>query len=126
MSSFTRETTGLEVVRALSTQIKGKTVLITGPSSGTIGGQTALDLAAGSPANIILAGRNIANVQPVIDTIKKEHSGLKVHFVQVDLADNTSVRKAAEEVSEILRADGKELDVLVNNAGSKSTPQLLI
>ena len=88
-------------------------VVITGPSEGTIGGQTALDLASAGTKEIILAGRSPAKIQPVIDAIKNSGASTKVTFVQLDLTDLASVRKAAQEISS--KVD--KLDVLINNAG---------
>jgi NADP-dependent 3-hydroxy acid dehydrogenase YdfG len=135
MSRFNENTTGVEVVQALKDNIKGKTsrssvhpvehrwclfhatVLITGPSDGTIGGQTALDLANASPKHIVLAGRDISKVQPVIDKIKADHPSVTVTFVKLDLADNASVKAAADNIN------GKidQLDALINNAGGEKT-----
>ena len=52
----------------------------------------------------------------MIDQIKKEYPNVATTFVQLDLADLSSVRKAAKEIT------GKidKLDYLVNNAGSVS------
>jgi NADP-dependent 3-hydroxy acid dehydrogenase YdfG len=111
---FTAETTGDEVVKTFAAEAHGKTVLITGPSEGGIGAQTAIFLAAGKPKLIILAGRSIAKIQPVIDEIKTKDPDVKVTFVQVDLADISSVRTAASTVN----SQVEKLDVLINNAGS--------
>ena len=92
--------------------------MITGPSEGGIGAQTAIDLAAGKPQEIILAGRNKAKIQPVIDQIKTNDPHVKTTFVQLDLADLSSVRKAAQLVADKVQ----KLDVLINNAGGASTP----
>lgn len=91
-------------------------VLITGPSEGGVGAQTAIFLAAGKPKQIVLAGRTKSKIQPVIDEIKSSNPDVETLFVPLDLADNSSVRAAAKAVSEKI---GK-LDVLINNAGSKS------
>ncbi|MCJ1352652.1 MAG: hypothetical protein MMC33_002636 [Icmadophila ericetorum] len=90
-------------------------VLITGPSENGIGAQTAIHLAAGKPALIILAGRNESKIQPVVDEIKSSHPDIKTLFVQLDLTDLSSVRAAAKEI----RAKIEKLHVLINNAGSK-------
>lgn len=90
--------------------------VITGPSEGTIGGQTAIDLAGASPAEIILAGRTIANIRSVMDAVSSASPSTHVSFVQLDLADLSSVREAARKISSKI----DKLDVLINNAGSKS------
>lgn len=92
------------------------TVLITGPSEGGIGAQTALSLATANPALILLAGRSKDKVQPVINEIARINSKIPVKFVTLDLADLSSVGKAAENVKAITN----KLDVLINNAGGKA------
>lgn len=87
--------------------------MITGPSDGTIGGQTVLDLVSGSPKEIILAGRTLSKIQPVIDKIKAEHPSVVATFVHLDLTDLSSIKSAAKEVSSKIQS----LDVLINNAG---------
>lgn len=111
--AFHKDTTGAEVVKAYANETKGKTFLITGPSTGTIGGQTALDLAAGSPKTILLAGRDISKIQPVIDQIAKDHPSVETVFIKLDLTDLASVKEAAKEANS--KVD--QLDVLINNAG---------
>lgn len=113
MVAFTPTATGDEVVKAFAGEAVDKTVLITGPSDGGLGSQTAIFLAAGKPKEIILAGRNKNKIYPVIEQIQEKHPGVKATFVQLDLADLSSVRNAAKEVSEKI----EKLDVLINNAG---------
>lgn len=88
-------------------------VLITGPSGGGIGAATAISLAAGKPKTILLAGRSLPKIQPVIDEIKRKHPDVEVLFIKLDLASQASVREAAKEVNS--KVD--KLDVLINNAG---------
>lgn len=113
MPTFTAATTGDEVVKTFAAEAKGKIVLITGPSESGVGAQTAIFLAAAKPEKIILAGRNKSKIQPVIDEIQKSYPNASVMFVQLDLADLSSVRSAAKEVS----ASIPKLDILINNAG---------
>ena len=75
-----------------------------------------MSLAAGEPQEIIFAGRNKDKIQPVIEQIQERHPNVRASFVQLDLANLSSVRKAAKEISENIQ----KLDVLINNAGSES------
>ncbi|KAH8805100.1 hypothetical protein F5884DRAFT_798409 [Xylogone sp. PMI_703] len=113
MASFSARTTGDQVVSAFKSEVPGKTVLITGPSEGGIGAQTAIFLAAGKPKAIILAGRTKSKIQPVIDQIQNINREISVSFVQLDLADLSSVRHAAE----VINSQVEKLDILINNAG---------
>lgn len=89
----------------------GKTVLITGATSG-IGKATALELAAGNH-RLLLHGRATAKGEAVRDEIARRTGNSRVQPV---LADFTSLRQVAEMADRIL-ANHQRLDVLINNAG---------
>ena len=84
----------------------GRTVVITGASSGL--GLVLADRLARRGASVIMAVRDVAKGERV-------RAGLTgdLEVRQVDLADLDSVRRFADG----LHADGRHLDVLVNNAG---------
>ena len=88
----------------------GKTVLITGGTSG-IGKATATALAA-MGARVVVTGRNEERGERAVEEIRRE-SGGEVSLMLADLAVQADVRRLAEEFQE--RHD--RLDVLVNNAG---------
>ena len=83
--------------------------LVTGPGSG-IGRATALELASRG-LHLVAAGRSEARIKPVIDLIRQQ--GGSAEFLELDLASFDSVRSAASA----FLATGRNLDVLVNNAG---------
>ncbi|KAF1989016.1 NAD(P)-binding protein [Aulographum hederae CBS 113979] len=56
MPEFGYHTTGNEVASHFSSQIKGKTILITGCSPSSLGAETALTLSKHSPALLVLSG----------------------------------------------------------------------
>jgi NAD(P)-dependent dehydrogenase (short-subunit alcohol dehydrogenase family) len=95
----------------------GRTVLVTGANSG-LGLQTAAVLAARG-ATVLLACRDLQRGRTALDRVRAGSGGSDATLVQLDLADLTSVRKAADEVRAIT---GDRLDVLVNNAGVMATP----
>ena len=129
MAPFVRESTGPEVVEAFADQVKGKTskstpqvtlysiltatVVITGPSAASLGAETAKALAKASPAEIILVGRSESKINPVIKEIAEINPEIKARFVQCDLSNNDSVRKAAEEITTSV----SKIDILNNSAG---------
>ncbi|CAI7565587.1 unnamed protein product [Penicillium bialowiezense] len=110
--------TGNEVVAEHADKIKGRTFLITGPSDGGIGAETALCLASQSPSTIILAGRDRAKIQPVIDRIAHVNPKVNVIFITLNLSSQASVRSAAAEVDRHV----EHLDVLINNAALMACP----
>lgn len=95
----------------------GRTVLVTGANSG-LGLQTATALAARG-ATVLVACRDPQRGQAAVDRVRSGPGGGNARLVSVDLADLSSVRKAADEVRSIT---GDRLDVLVNNAGVMATP----
>lgn len=91
--------------------LAGKNFVVTGANTG-IGKVTAEELAKRG-ARVVLACRSVDKAQPVLDAMKKAHGDDAAVFVKLDLGDFASVRRAADEIL----ADGRPIDVLVNNAG---------
>ncbi|RYP13365.1 hypothetical protein DL765_006906 [Monosporascus sp. GIB2] len=115
MPEFNVDTTVSEVIKALGTNALGKTFVITGPSAGGIGATAAIALASAKAKQLILAGRSQSKAQPVIDEIVKVGgSDTTTIFVELDLTDLSSVRRAAAGIREAA-PDG--INGLYNNAG---------
>lgn len=87
--------------------------MITGPSAKSVGAQTAIDLAYGKPAHLILTGRTLAKIKPVIAEINSISPETKVDFVPLDLSSQASVRDAATAIN----SKTSKIDILINNAG---------
>jgi retinol dehydrogenase 14 len=99
----------------------GKTVLITGGTSG-IGKATAVALAA-MDANVVITGRNAERGEAAVEEIKDRSHSDSVELMLADLSVQSEVRRLAETF--LARHD--RLDVLANNAGlvqSKRTETL--
>ncbi len=92
------------------TLMVGKTVLITGGTSG-IGKATALGLAA-MGAHVAITGRDHARTEDAARAIRAVASGPVDAFV-ADLSSQLEVRRLASEVLQRL----SRIDVLVNNVG---------
>ncbi|CAG8015268.1 unnamed protein product [Penicillium olsonii] len=98
----------------MSQRLDGKTVLITGASSG-IGRSTAFEFARTSPQNLklILTARRIDILNQIASEIVQEvGAGVKVLPVQLDVSNADAVRDFVSQ----LPSEFKEVDVLVNNA----------
>lgn len=88
-----------------------KTVLVTGASSG-FGFHTARAMARAG-AHVILACRAGPRGIAARDAIERESPGAAVELLEVDLADQRSLRAFVDR----MRSTHERLDVLVNNAG---------
>jgi NAD(P)-dependent dehydrogenase (short-subunit alcohol dehydrogenase family) len=95
-----------------SFDLLGKTVVITGPTSG-LGEQVARQLAA-TGANLVLVARNEAKCARVIDEIAPLCTGNKPVFVQAEMGDLESVRSACAAIQQQFT----RVDVLIHNAGA--------
>ncbi|KAL6855686.1 hypothetical protein J3F83DRAFT_753923 [Trichoderma novae-zelandiae] len=89
--------------------LKGQVIIITGVSSGT-GAASARALAA-TGAELYLAGRSIPKARAALQSIADLPN---VHFLELDLASNASIKAFA---AEFLKQSGGRLNVLLNNAG---------
>jgi NAD(P)-dependent dehydrogenase (short-subunit alcohol dehydrogenase family) len=93
-------------------------VIITGASTRSVGQQTALALARGSPNHLILLSRTESKVLPVIEQITAMDSSISVRFIKMDLGSQASVRAAAAEILKTV----PHIDALINNAGVMAVP----
>ncbi|KAH8653819.1 hypothetical protein BX600DRAFT_471688 [Xylariales sp. PMI_506] len=123
MPVFDATATSEQVVEIYSTQVQGRTFVITGAGQPSIGSSIATTLAKQSPAHILIASRTAAKVEPVLAAIREANPSVKASFVQVDLSDHASVRRAA---AEILDATGSKIDILINSAGNMALKEYTI
>ncbi|KAL5095291.1 hypothetical protein Trisim1_000068 [Trichoderma cf. simile WF8] len=115
---FSPKSTATEVAKALATQIRGKTVLITGVSPGSLGSATAMAIASQQPQRLLLGSRTLKNIHSVIDDIHSVYPSTVVEPILMDLSSQKSVRAAAADVNSRI----SKLDVLINNAGIMAVP----
>ncbi|HKJ49674.1 MAG TPA: SDR family oxidoreductase [Christiangramia sp.] len=90
--------------------LKGKTVIITGASSG-IGEATAMKLAK-EGANVVLTARSEDKLNKLQSRIEKENGG-KAIVVPADVTNKEDLKKVAEKT----KKEFGSIDGLVNNAG---------
>lgn len=91
------------------TVVAMRTVVVTGSSSG-IGKETAIALAR-QGFHVVAAGRSETRTRSVVETITAE--GQSAEFAQLDLSSLSATGEAARAIS----GAGRQIDVLVNNAG---------
>lgn len=99
---------------SVSKRLQGKTILITGASSG-IGRSTAFEFARTCPHDLklVLTARRIELLQQIATEIAAEvGTGVKILPVQLDVGNADEVRSFVSK----LPAEYQEIDVLVNNA----------
>ncbi|MFI7067336.1 SDR family oxidoreductase [Kribbella sp. NPDC050124] len=94
----------------------GKFVVVTGANSGT--GKEAAKALAAAGARVVLAVRTPAKGEQARAEILAQHPSADVEVRRIDLADLSSVNEFADG----LIADGRPLDLLVNNAGVMFPP----
>ena len=96
------------------------TFFVTGANSG-IGKALVEALAArAGGASIILATRSEERTKPVLTELRSRYPAAKLQWVQLDVSDLSSVRRAAQT----FLATKQAVDVLVNNAGIAGTRRL--
>ena len=97
--------------------LKGKTYLITGANSGT--GFEASKILLSKDAKVVMLNRNADKSSAAITALKQElGSDADVTFIRMDLAEQASVRNAAEEVLEKV----PHIDALICNAAIAQVP----
>lgn len=102
------------MIASTPNSLEGKTVLITGASSG-IGRSTAFEFARACPGNLklILTARRIDSLKQVASEINENFGkGVQILPVQLDISDANAVRGFVGQ----LPAEFNEIDILVNNA----------
>jgi NAD(P)-dependent dehydrogenase (short-subunit alcohol dehydrogenase family) len=100
-----------------SESMSGKTVLVTGATSG-IGEVAARELAA-LGARVVLVGRSASKCEATAAMIRQATGSSTVDYLVADLSSQAEVRRLADEV----KARCPRLDVLINNAGAMFSPR---
>ena len=95
----------------------GRLAVVTGATGG-LGYEIALGLAIAG-AEVIVAGRNDSKGSDALAKLRIAAPGAKVRFENLDLASLASVAAFADRLS----AQGRPIDLLVNNAGVMAPPK---
>jgi len=97
--------------------LSGKVAIVTGPTIGGIGHQSAIELAR-KGAHVILAGRNPKKGEAALAELLQELPGAKAEVMELDLASLRSVKAFATA----FKAKHSKLNILMNNAGVMANP----
>ena len=97
--------------------LSGKLAVVTGANSGLGLGLATRLSAAG--ADVIMAIRNRAKGEAAIEQIRAKVPDAKLTIKQLDLSSLDSVAALGEE----LTAEGRPIDILINNAGIMQPPE---
>ncbi|MDW7694534.1 SDR family oxidoreductase [Flammeovirgaceae bacterium SG7u.111] len=98
--------------------LKGKTYAITGTTSGT--GFEAARILLSKGAKVVMLNRNSKKSEDTIATLKQElGNDIDVSSIRMDLAEQASVKKAAEEVLKTV----SQIDALMCNAAIAQVPK---
>ena len=100
---------------ARNADLRGRTILITGGSSG-LGAETARALAQ-TGADIIITARNMESGAGVLEELRSIGAG-RAALIPLDLSSFADVERVAGEVRDI----APTLDVMICNAGVSQTP----
>jgi NAD(P)-dependent dehydrogenase (short-subunit alcohol dehydrogenase family) len=91
--------------------LTGKTIVITGANAGA--GYEAAKIFLSKGAAVVMLNRSVAKSEAAIEQLKSEVGAeANVSFIEMDLADLSSVRSAAERVN----AGVPQIDVFIQNA----------
>ena len=101
--------------------LQGKTYLITGTTSGT--GFEAAKILLSKGAKVVMLNRNPQKSEDTIAALKQElGNDLDVSSVQMDLAEQASVKRAAQELLKTV----PQIDALICNAAIAQVPKQIL
>ncbi|KAF4168137.1 hypothetical protein CNMCM6936_003245 [Aspergillus lentulus] len=93
------------VIHRYGTSLVGKTILITGVTGDSIAGELAVQLSAARPHLLILSARAEERITPIVEKIKSIAPNVNTRFLNMDLGDMSSIRKAFDTLQDIPRID---------------------
>ena len=121
MPPYGFETTAEEVAADCKDIIKGKVILTTGVTPGSIGATFVQAIAKHSPKLLILAGRDTSKCEDTAKSVVSTSPDVSTRILELDLGSLRQIREAAAEVNSYT----DHIDVLCNNAGVMASPYSL-
>lgn len=111
---------GHDLAATYADNIKGKVVLVTGTSQGSLGEEYCLAIAKSEPKLLIVAGRNVEKLQFIISAIAKANPKVATKSLNLDLESVAEVKKAAATINSW--DDVPHIDVFCHHAAIMGTP----
>lgn len=108
----------LKGIKMRKSLIAGKTVFITGASSGI--GKACAEQFAALGANIVISARRIDRIEKTAADLNQQY-GINALAVQLDVQQNARVEAVFQDLAE----KNVEIDILVNNAGLALSTDLM-
>jgi NAD(P)-dependent dehydrogenase (short-subunit alcohol dehydrogenase family) len=96
--------------------LDGKRALVTGANRGL--GLEITRALAGAGATVVMGCRDTAKAEAAADRLRSENPAARIEVMSVDLADQSSIRRFAQEFS----TRHARLDILCNNASAILVP----
>ncbi|KAJ1972895.1 hypothetical protein H4R35_004424 [Dimargaris xerosporica] len=93
------------------TDLKGKTVFITGASAGI--GEACAKAFAAAHCNVVITARRVERLEALRDQLCAAHPSIYVHTTALDVSNKDQVNRVIAELPEPVA----EVDILINNAG---------
>ncbi|MBT8377770.1 MAG: SDR family NAD(P)-dependent oxidoreductase [Ignavibacteria bacterium] len=90
--------------------LNGKTIFITGASSGI--GKACAEIFAKEKSNLVLTGRRVERIKNISKKLEEEYS-IKTKCIKIDVRDFNQIKKAVNS----LDSKWNKIDILINNAG---------
>lgn len=121
MPPYNFNTDANEIAANCASEIANKTILVTGVTPGSLGAGFAAVVAKYGPRLIILATRDVSKAKETAGTITAVALDTQIRILELDLASQDQIRKAAAEVNSY----EEPIDLLVNSAGVMAPPYML-
>jgi hypothetical protein len=116
-------TAAMTTANHYSYYIKGRVVLVTGVSPGSLGAAFLQAIASANPADVILAGRDRDKVQTTAQMVTELNPAIRIRLLQLNLLSLDAVRRAAGRIMEW--PDLTHIDIVVSSAGIMATEWVL-
>ena len=115
-NNYSWKTTSTEIANEFSSEIKNKSVIVTGSNCGI--GFEAARILASKGSYVVICSRNLENGKDAVNKILAEFPEATVCTLPLDLSSLKSIKLFVDEVKELNRP----INLLINNAGVMACP----